>query len=139
MQIGINLHGGAVRGSRSALREQLDLFKDAGFDCVEISPSSLNLIRNGLLDKEGCPSVLDILSSYDFSYTVHAPMKTNLASPSLMEVSERIVRACTDFSVLVDAEILVLHSGYVLPDDKISESEALKVLANSLKRCAEYL
>lgn len=136
MKIGINMSGPV--GLESALREQLNFLKGLGLDCVEISPGSLDLIRNGVLDKEGCSSVLDVLSSYDFSYTAHAPFQTNLASPSMLEISEKIIRSCIDFCVMAKAQVLVLHSGYVTPDDETSESESLKFLANSVRRCAEY-
>ncbi len=138
MKIGINLPGKAVRGCKAALIEQLNTFEDAKFDSVEISPGSLNLIKNGVLDKKECSMVLDILSNYNFSYTVHAPMRVNLASPLLLEISEKIIKSCIDFCAMIDAKVLVTHSGYIVPVDEISEIEALEVLINSLQRCAEY-
>ncbi|KPV62465.1 MAG: Xylose isomerase-like TIM barrel [Candidatus Bathyarchaeota archaeon BA1] len=143
MKIGINMHSHAVGGSKLALREQLDLFTNVGFDCVELMPDSLNLIRNGILDKRGCSSVLDILSSYDFLYTTHAPLKANLANASLVRISEGIIKACIGFSVLINARILVLHAGFVVPSDKFSIftrplAGALMALIDSMRRCAEY-
>jgi len=138
LQIGINMHRRAVADIKSVLRKQFDFFKEAGFNCVELSPGSVNLIRNGALDRRKSSLLLDILSAYDFCYTVHAPMKTNLASPSMAGVSEKIVRSCIDFSNLIDAKILVLHSGYITVNDRISEADALKVLANSVRKCASY-
>jgi len=138
MKIGINLPGKTVHGCKAALVEQLNIFEDAKFDGVEISPGSLNLIKNGVLDKKESSNVLDILSNYNFSYTVHVPMRVNLASPLLLEVSEKIMRSCIDFCTMANAKVLVVHSGYVVPVDKISELEALKVLISSLQKLSEY-
>ncbi|MCW4020916.1 MAG: sugar phosphate isomerase/epimerase, partial [Candidatus Bathyarchaeota archaeon] len=120
------------------MRQRLDFLADVGFDAVEISPGSLNLIRNGVLHKQEASEFQDILSSYDLSYVAHAPMRTSLASPTILEISEQIVRSCIDFCSIIDARILTLHSGYLLPQDEISETDAVKVLTDSLRRCAEY-
>jgi len=121
-----------------ALREQLDFLGRLDLDSVELRPGSLDLIRNGVLDEKGCSSVLDVLSSYDFTYAAHAPYKINLASPSMLEISEKIVRSCIDFCVMAKAQVLVLHSGYISPNDEISESESLGFLVDSVRRSAEY-
>lgn len=121
-----------------ALRKHLDFLEALDLEAVELSPGSLDLIRNGVLDKKACTSVLDALSSYDFSYTAHAPYNTNLASPSMLKISVKIARSCIDFCVMTKAQILVLHSGYITPSDEISESESLKFLADSVRRIAEY-
>lgn len=78
------------------------------------------------------------MSSYSLAYTVHVPLKASLASPSLLKISERIFRSCIDFCAIVGARILTTHSGYLSPLDRISESKALKLLANSLGRCARH-
>ena len=134
---GVGYMSAAVR-LESALRKQLDFLRGLDLETVELYPGRLDLIRNRTLDENGCSSVLDVISSYDFTYTAHAPYKTNLASPSMLEISEKIVRSCIDFCVMAKAQILVLHSGYITPDDKISESESLEFLADSVRRIAEY-
>ena len=121
-----------------ALREQLDFLGELDLDNVELFPDSFDLIRNGVLVEKGCSSVLDVLSSYDFTYTAHAPYKTNLASPSMLEISEKVVRSCIDFCVMAKAKVLVLHSGYITPNSEISESESLDFLADSVRRSAEH-
>lgn len=125
-------------GLESALRMQLDFLGGLDLETVELYPGRLDLIRNGGLNEKGCSSVLDVLSSYDFTYTAHAPYKTNLASPSILEISEKIARSCIDFCVKAKAQVLVLHSSYIIPKDEISESESLKTLADSVRRIAEY-
>jgi sugar phosphate isomerase/epimerase len=122
----------------SVLRKQLDFIGGLDLENVELYPGRLDLIRNGWLNEKGCSSILDMLSSYDFTYTAHAPYKTNLASPSMLKISDKIVRSCIDFCVMLGAQILVLHSGYITPDDEISESKSLKLLADSVRKIAEY-
>lgn len=135
---GIGFMSTAV-GLESALREQLDFLGRLDLDSVELSPDTFDLFRNGVLDEKGCSSVLDVLSSYDFTYAVHAPREHfNLASPSVLEISEKMARSCIDFCVMTKAQVLVLHSGYITSNDEISESEALEFLADSVRRIAEY-
>lgn len=147
MQIGSSLGSETVNPTRnlfpcenlrSRLRQRLDFLEDVGLDSVEISPDGLNLIKDGILDKKEASSLLDILASYDFSYVVHAPMRTSLASPTLLEISEKIVRSCIDFSNLIDASVLTMHSGYTLSQDRLSEPRALRILVGSLAQCAAY-
>ena len=134
-RIGINLDGELV-GDRSALHGWLDLFATLGFDCVEITP--LGLIRNRVLNGRACSSLLNALSGYDFSYTVHAPMEIDLANRSSFRFSEKMAKACIEFSALLDAKILVLHSGYVRPEGKIPTPKAMETLVSLTRRCASY-
>lgn len=56
----------------------------------------------------------------------------------MLEISEKIFRSCIDFCAIVGARTLTTHSGYISPLDKISEAKALKLLADSLRRCAGH-
>jgi len=125
-------------GLESALSKQLDFLKESRLETAELYPGRLDLIRNGMLNEKECSSVLDVLSSYNFTYTAHAPYKTNLASPSTLEISEKIAKSCIDFCAKAQAKILVLHSGYITSDNEASESESLEFLSDSVRRIAEY-
>ena len=89
------------------------------------------------MDKRGSERVLALLSSFDFSYTVHSP-PINPASPLLAPISEKIIKSSLEFSSLIDARVLVIHSGYLVPKDQIPRARALEVLANTVRACAEY-
>jgi len=138
LKIGINLSINNDRDYKTALIKQLKIFEEIKFDSVEISPGRSGIIKNGLLDKRECSKFLDILSSYGFSYTVHAPYEMNLVSPILLKISEKVMKSCIDLCVMLDSDVLVIHSGYVTPADKMSKSEALRILVSSLKKWGRY-
>ena len=138
LKIGINLSIDNDRDYKAALIKQLKIFEEVKFDNVEISPNCSGIIKNGSLDKRECSNLLNILSSYRFSYTVHAPDEMNLVSPLLLKISEKVMKSCIDLCVMLDADVLVVHSGYITPADKMSEPEALRILVGSLKKWGRY-
>jgi len=137
LKVGINLSIKNDRDCKASLIKQLNIFERVKFDNVEISPRC-GIIKNGSLDKRECSKFLDILSGYSFSYTIHAPSKMNLASPLLLKISEKVMKSCIDLCVMVGSGVLVMHSGYITPVDKMSESEALRSLVDSLKKWGRY-
>ena len=139
-KIGISLSD----ASRLTFEEQLMLFEEVGFDCVEIT--TLNTVRNATFRKDEWSNVVrDTLSSYDFVYTVHAPFQDsngkcffNLGDSSSIPIAEKVFKACIDYSSFIDAELLVIHPPVIEPKWKVTEKEAMKVLVDFIRKIGKY-
>lgn len=145
---GIGVSVGASNGHLSELKQALDYAQSAGYPLVEIGLSSLNLIINGRLIPRLRDDVANLLKQYDFHYTLHAPNRTNLAFGYDLTLEYAILEACIQFGHVINADILVYHSGlqaleyprtgfYPLPDaDEMQRGAEREVAA--LTRLAPY-
>src|SRR5690606_17628213 len=118
------------------------------YELVELGVSTLNLIINGQLIPELSEKVQEVLRRYDLRYTVHAPNRTNLAYGYDLPLDYAILQACIRFCRVINADILVYHSGlqaveyvrngvYPLPDaDELRRGAAREVEA--LQRLAPF-
>jgi sugar phosphate isomerase/epimerase len=150
--IGIDEDMEYPRGKLSYLEENLSFFSSCGFDTVELTSHRLDVFINGQLQQRRVDNVRAITEKFDFNYTVHAPLRLNLAFPQSwpghptdLTHEQDIFVACLDFCAAVGAKIMVYHSGLIalkqaafglssLPDDdaleqaREQEVTALRVL-----------
>ncbi|UCC62138.1 MAG: sugar phosphate isomerase/epimerase [Anaerolineae bacterium] len=138
---GISINGdtGHLGGSLGQLADDLVLFQRCGFDGVELSAPGLDVVIHGRLQKQQVERVQAIVKRFDFSYTVHAPNRLNLAFPQKgangtpeLTLEQDVFVACLDFCAAIGARIMVYHSGLIalhgaafglaaLPDDEALE------------------
>ncbi|MAS36874.1 MAG: hypothetical protein CL610_22915 [Anaerolineaceae bacterium] len=107
--IGISI--GASNGYLSELEKALDYAQAAGYQLVEIGIHDLNLILNGRLIPALSRSVQQVMQRYDLRCTIHAPNRTNLAFGYDLPMDYAVLQACIEFCSVVDASVLVYHSG----------------------------
>jgi sugar phosphate isomerase/epimerase len=143
--IGIDIDDRRVNGDLEVLRRELDYFQACAFDVIELTSSGLFFVFNGKLHMKRARAIEQVLRGYPFHYTLHLPDCLNLGSLSEWELEKRIFSACMDFAELVDATILVYHTGQDYLDatsgDEIKrameqETAALAEMADRAKTAA---
>lgn len=108
--IGTNLTG-AHRGEFSTLAENLSRLADLGADFVELWPEELGLIVAGRLDGARVSRMAEVFAEAGLSYTVHAPLETNLMDFRSGLPHREALEASLRFAGEVGADVMVCHAG----------------------------
>ncbi|PLV57317.1 TIM barrel protein [Thermotoga sp. SG1] len=127
--IGTNVDTRRVNGSIKRLVSELEFFKSIGFDYAEIPAAGLDVIARGRIIKKRLERVKEILSNYNFRYTVHAPDVINLkrkTNPWHYKVMEAVI----EFAGEINAEVIVYHYNEV--DHSIDVPERIQHRAEIL-------
>jgi sugar phosphate isomerase/epimerase len=118
--IGIDADIGVLNGELSAFEENLQFFSSCGFENVELSVEDLDIIINGCLQLRQVEKIRAITTQFPFVYTVHAPLRLNLAfpqswpgHPAELEREQEVFVACLDFCEAIGANVMVYHSGLI--------------------------
>jgi len=77
--IGKDVSGGYIDGRLERLEQCLQYYSELGYTVAEVPITGSSVVVNGKLLESRVKRVQDVLSKYDFRYTVHAPNRTNLA------------------------------------------------------------
>lgn len=98
------------------LRKMLDFNSNIEFDYIETPSSGLGVIENGMVIKEQCEVVRNVLRHYPFKYTVRAgPDDLTLFSINNEEYF-KILKASIEFSSFIDSKIGVYHGDFASKD-----------------------
>jgi sugar phosphate isomerase/epimerase len=132
----INADGDHLGGSLAQLEADLTLFRQSGFDGVELSIPGLDVVSGGRLQRGQADRVRAITERFDFFYTAHAPDQMNFAFPDMgaggeadFDIARDVFVASLDFCAAIGASVMVYHSGLIalyrvaaglgaLPDDE---------------------
>lgn len=135
--IGTNVDTRRVNGSIKRLVNELEFFKSIGFDYVEIPAAGLDVIARGRIIRKRLERVKELLSNYNFRYTVHAPDVINLKIKT-NPWHYKVMEATIEFAGEINAEVVVYHYGDV--DHSIDVPERLQCRAeiNALQELAEF-
>lgn len=137
--IGIDVGTCCRNGNSSQFQEYLSYLHSCGFDIAELSIQEFDVIVGGHLQQQRVEKVLTVTREVDFVYTVHAPLRLNLAFPQswpghTTELAQEkdVFAASLDFCAAINAPVMVYHSGLIalrqvafglsaLPDDEVLE------------------
>jgi sugar phosphate isomerase/epimerase len=145
--IGIDINDERVHGDLHVLGDELDYFRQCGFEAVELTTSGLYFIFNGRLNRDRTRKIREVLTQFPFRYTLHLPDVLNLCNSPDPDLDLAIFSACIDFASAVGARVLVYHSGQTFynlesPEQRAEaverESSALADLAEQAQK-AEIL
>lgn len=87
--------------------------RDAGFDGIEFSLPSLNVVTGGRVLEAELNRLVTLLQSYTFTYSLHAPLSLNLMDTVHAEIHEAVAHACLDVAAAIGAKTLVVHPGWL--------------------------
>lgn len=135
--LGVNIDTHRVSGSLSKFERELELFQNIGFQYVEIPPAGLDVIMKGELIPVRVERVKEILSKFDFRYTVHAPDVVNLRRLT-NPLHKKVLMASIEFAGMIGAETVVYHCGRSTDEIDYSEKQQKKAEIRSLKNLAEF-
>ena len=106
-----------IDGSLDAFREDLNYYRELNVKAVELPVHGLDAIKNGRLDRRRTERVKEILSDFDFEYSVHAPNPLNLMDRDNPELHLSVFRASLEFACEAGSRILVYHAGRFIPEE----------------------
>ncbi|MCD6448946.1 MAG: sugar phosphate isomerase/epimerase [Thermotogaceae bacterium] len=135
--LGVNIDTHRISGSLSKLEEELSFFQGIGFDYVEIPPAGLDVIMKGKLIPLRVQKVKDILSKFNFKYTVHAPDVVNLRRLT-NPLHKKVFVASIKFAGIIGAEVVVYHCGKSTDVIDYSEKQQKKAEIKALKEAAVF-
>ena len=156
--IGIDVGTCCHNGNSSQFKEELSYLHACGFNDVELSIQEFDAIVGGRLQQQRVDKVLAVTQEFDFVYTVHAPLRLNLAFPQswpghTTELTQEkdVFAASLDFCAAIDAPVMVYHSGLIalrqaafglsaLPEDDALErarEQEVKALRELMPQAAE--
>jgi len=125
-----------VDGSLDVLRRDLEYFNGIGMEAIEIPVHGLDAIRNGVLDRRRLKDISDILTGFEFEYSVHSPNPLNLMDEESASPHESVFRSSLEFTAEIGSRVMVYHAGRFIPEETfgvngkkcLSESERMRML-----------
>ncbi len=117
LTIGCKIDEVRIDGRLEALRRDLTHYTAIGIEAVELPVHGLDAIKNGRLDERRTAEVLEVLSGYDFSYSVHAPNPLNLMDIHHTDLHLSVFRASLTFARKIGAGVVVYHCGRYIPEE----------------------
>jgi sugar phosphate isomerase/epimerase len=134
--LGVNVDTRRISGSLAKLERELEFFSEVGFEYVEIPPAGLDVIMKGELVPTRVKKVRQILSKFDFKYTVHAPDVVNLRRLT-NPMHKKVLQASIEFAGAIGAETVVYHCGKSSDEIDYSEKQQKKAEIRSLRALAD--
>ena len=116
-ELGAKIDETMIDRSLPRLKAGLDVLRDNEFRAVELPVHGLDAIRNGRLDYARVMHVRELLADYDFRYSVHSPDPLNLMDEDDQELHIAVLKASIEFSLLINAAVLVYHPGRYIPEE----------------------
>ncbi len=134
--LGVNIDTRRISGSLAKLEKELEFFSEVGFEYVEIPPAGLDVIMKGELVPTRVKKVRQILSKFDFKYTVHAPDVVNLRRLT-NPMHKKVLQASIEFAGAIGAENVVYHCGKSSDEIDYSEKQQRRAEIRSLRLLAD--
>ncbi len=135
-ELGAKIDETMIDRSLPRLKTGLDVLREHEFLAVELPVHGLDAIRNGKLDYAQVMHVRELLSEYDFHYSVHSPDPVNLMDQNELDLHVAVLKASIEFALLINATVLVYHPGRYISEElfmlyekhNISSDEKRKLL-----------
>ena len=140
--IGTKIDEVRIDGNLEMLRADLNQIDQYGIRAVELPAHGLDIIYNGKLNNSKFGEVIDILTDFDFTYSVHSPNPLNLMDTKELKLHEEVLLATLEFARQTRAKVVVYHAGRYLPEEKfhLSTVEVSSIQKeNLLEKEAEVL
>ena len=117
LKIGAKIDEVRIDGNLSRFREDLEHYAKIGIEAVELPVHGLDAIKNGSLDKYRLRAVKEILSGFNFLYSVHSPNPLNLMDREDQPLHISVFKASLEFAMDIGAKALVYHPGRYIPEE----------------------
>jgi sugar phosphate isomerase/epimerase len=118
--IGSKIDEVRIDGRLEQVNKDLKAYEQIGLKAAEIPVHGLDAIKNGKLDARIVKKTVDLLSGYDFKYSVHAPNPMNVMDREEPELHAEVFRATLAFTEAIGAKALVYHPGRFLVEEEFT-------------------
>jgi sugar phosphate isomerase/epimerase len=117
LKIGAKIDEVRIDGNLSSFRGDLEHYAKIGIQAVELPVHGLDAIKKGSLDQSRLGAVKEIISDFNFIYSVHSPNPLNLMADADLPLHLSVFKASLEFTLAVGAKVLVYHPGRYLPEE----------------------
>ncbi len=124
--------------SGAKLSHTLAEAKAVGFDGIELSLPSLNVVIGGQVRENACARLAREVAASGLTVSLHAPLSLNLMDEDNAGLHEAVARATVRIAAEVGAGVLVLHPGWLPPGPDLTVGQGpLRQEASRLTALAE--
>jgi len=109
--IGIKIPGGNIEKNAADIAKNLELLAEIGFQAVEFSPDSFDLIECGVINHALLRELAILLADFPVKPVIHAPLRLNLFNREHPQIHRAVLEASYQIAEVLGAEILVYHPG----------------------------
>jgi sugar phosphate isomerase/epimerase len=117
LKIGAKIDEVRIDGNLSTFRDDLEHYAKIGIEAVELPVHGLDAIKKGNLDQSRLGAVEEIISDFNFIYSVHSPNPLNLMADADLPLHLSVFKASLEFTTAVGAKVLVYHPGRYIPEE----------------------
>ena len=137
--IATGFNSASVDGELESLEKDMRQLADmGGVESVELTLTSLDLIAGGRVIPERAKRLAKLTSQFDFRYTVHGVISSNLMDPATCRYQLDAAKAQVEICDLINARIFVQHSGHLRADQILERAGAEEREREALFELAEF-
>lgn len=116
--MGVSLPPNDTIGNLEKLKSKLGKIEELGFEAVELSLHGMDVIRNGVIDRQRLKAYRALLDSFNLRYTTHAPYSINLFRSNNIDIERASLIASMEVSSTIGAETMVYHVGRYIGEEE---------------------
>ncbi|MBB6449918.1 sugar phosphate isomerase/epimerase [Geomicrobium halophilum] len=107
--VGVSISSYGEVADMGSLQLKLKKIESLGLQAVELPVQGLQLLKNGVLNRERLSGYKEILRQFDLQYALHLPHYLNLSRPTEPRVEKDILFASIDVAEELGVRTLVYH------------------------------
>jgi sugar phosphate isomerase/epimerase len=132
---GIKIPGGNLEKGSVDIARYLQLIQETGYQAVEFSPDSFDLIACGVVNRDLLKELAALLAGFALKPVLHVPLRLNLFNREYPQIHRDVLEASCEIAESLGSGVLVYHPGRSVdnveflrlgkPDDAITFSPVL--------------
>ncbi|WP_248927616.1 sugar phosphate isomerase/epimerase family protein [Paenibacillus hamazuiensis] len=116
--MGVSLPISDTTSNLEKLKTKLHKIAELGFETVELPVQAMNILKNGMIDRDRLTAYRRLLGGFPLRYTTHAPFDVNLFRQGDASADERCLLASVEISGTIGAEVMVYHVGRFVGEEE---------------------
>ncbi len=125
-------------GELESLAVELKRLADLGADSAELCLTTVDLISGGRIIRKRAERLVALTREFPLQYTVHGLVSGNLMDPATAAYQVAATKALIEVCDMIDARIVVQHSGGVRADQTFERAQADRRERDALHELAEF-
>jgi len=120
LKIGVKIDEVRIDGDLKRLRSDLEEYQRLSLYYTELPVHGLDAIKHGRLDIKRVKDIKEILKSFEFTYSVHAPNPLNLMERENPNLHISVLRSTLEFASEIGSKVVVIHPGRYIPEENFA-------------------